>query len=83
MIKNNLPELKRRKEKNEMRKLTFEVMARELKDGVTVSHNTLARLFSADGTFKRIDFDTLEALCRYFQCGVGDIFEYQEEPAAQ
>lgn len=37
---------------------------------------TLYRLY--DGSNARIDYSTLEALCRYFGCQVGDILVYDE-----
>jgi putative transcriptional regulator len=42
-----------------------------------VSAPALARIY--DGTNIRIDYSTLEALCRYFNCAIGDILEYVEE----
>jgi len=39
-----------------------------------VSYNTAYGLYR--GTTRRVDFDTLEKLCRYFDCSVCDIFAY-------
>jgi putative transcriptional regulator len=37
----------------------------------------LYRLY--DGTNVRIDYTTLEALCAFFDCGIGDILVYIKE----
>ena len=42
-----------------------------------VSTPALTRLY--DGTNIRIDYSTIEALCRYFNCTIGDLLEYVEE----
>lgn len=42
-----------------------------------VSAPALTRLY--DGTNIRIDYSTLEALCRYFNCDVGDILYFDGE----
>ncbi|MFF3923117.1 helix-turn-helix domain-containing protein [Paenibacillus lactis] len=39
-----------------------------------VSPNALGRLY--DGSNVRIDYSTIEALCAYFECGIGDLLEY-------
>jgi len=41
-----------------------------------VSSPALTRLY--DGTNTRIDYSTLEALCTYFGCQVGDILYWEE-----
>ncbi len=53
-----------------------------------VAYNTAYGLYR--GTTRRIDFDTVEKLCRFFGCGVGDLLVYrpdetpaQDEPAGQ
>lgn len=28
---------------------------------------------------KRIDFESIDKLCRFFECGVGDLFEYKKD----
>ena len=46
-----------------------------------VAYNTAYGLYR--GATRRIDFDTLEKLCRFFGCGVGDLLVYRpdETPA--
>jgi putative transcriptional regulator len=48
-----------------------------------LSYSTCYALY-ADRT-RRIDFATLEALCRLFECRVGDVLEYvpQAEPETE
>lgn len=42
-----------------------------------VSAPALGRLY--DGTNTRIDYSTIEALCSYFECSIGDLLEYVPE----
>lgn len=42
-----------------------------------VSSPALGRLY--DGSNIRIDYSTIEALCRYFNCAIGDLLEYIPE----
>ena len=49
----------------------------KLAKDIGVSAPALYRLY--DGTNIRIDYSTLEALCGYFNCGIGDILEYVPE----
>jgi len=42
-----------------------------------VSAPALGRLY--DGTNVRIDYSTIEALCRYFKCSIGELLEYVDE----
>jgi len=44
---------------------------------IDVHRNTIGLLYYE--TAKRIDLDVLERLCKYFNCGVGDLLEYREE----
>ncbi|MDQ0062351.1 putative transcriptional regulator [Paenibacillus harenae] len=39
-----------------------------------VSAPALHRLY--DGSNVRIDYSTLESLCKHFNCSIGDIIEY-------
>lgn len=39
-----------------------------------LARNTVAGLYQEES--KRIDFETLELLCRHFNCKVGDLLEY-------
>ncbi|MNI81840.1 hypothetical protein D3C73_1384920 [compost metagenome] len=43
---------------------------------IGVSAPALYRLY--DGTNVRIDYTTLEALCKFFKCQVGDLLVYEE-----
>lgn len=71
MIVSRLRRLRFEKEEAEGRKLTYEVLTEETK----LSPTTLARLFKTE-PIDRIDGNTLDVLCRYFGCGVGDLLEY-------
>jgi len=65
MIKSNLPMLMASRRIRSINKLSKET---------GVSANALGRLY--DGTNVRIDYATIEALCAYFNCGIGDLLEY-------
>jgi putative transcriptional regulator len=54
------------------RKLKIADLAREL----GVHRNTITLLYYEKA--KRIDFDVLEKLCKYFNCKVSDMLEYIE-----
>jgi putative transcriptional regulator len=43
-----------------------------------VNRGTITRLYQE--TAVRVELDTLEALCRLLDCGVGDLFEYITDP---
>lgn len=68
MIKSNLPMLMAEKKIRSLNKLSKET---------GVSAPALARLY--DGTNVRVDYSTIEALCRFFNCGIGDLLEYVPE----
>lgn len=68
MIKCNLPMLMAEKKIRSLNKLSKDT---------GVSAPALARLY--DGTNVRIDYSTIEALCRYFKCSVGELIEYVED----
>ncbi len=53
------------------RKLKISDVAREL----GVHRNTIALLYYEKA--KRIDFDVLDKLCKYFGCAVSDILEFR------
>lgn len=42
-----------------------------------ISRNTIRALYYE--TAKGIQFETLEKLCNYLQCEIGDLFELEEE----
>ena len=70
MIKSKLKLLIAQLEIDSGRKLTYEILARE----ISLSKNTLYRL--AEGQTDRIDFLTLDKLCRYFKCNISDLLVY-------
>lgn len=55
------------------RKLKIADVAR----AIGVNRNTITLLYYEKA--KRIDFEVLDKLCKYFNCSVGDILEYKEE----
>jgi putative transcriptional regulator len=73
MIKSKLKVLIAQREIATRRKITYESLAAE----VGLSKNTLNRL--AEGQTDRIDFLTLDKLCRYFRCDVGDVLAYETD----
>ncbi len=42
-----------------------------------INRGTLTRLYHE--TAERVDLEVLGALCRYLQCQIGDILEYQSD----
>lgn len=58
---------------NPGRKMTL----RKLGDLVGVNKNTLGRLRS--GTAERVDLDTLDALCRFFNCAPSDLLLFSKD----
>lgn len=71
MIQSKLRRLRFEKEEKEGRKLTYETLREE----TGLASNTLARLLKPD-PLDRVDAQTLDALCRYFECSVCDVLEY-------
>lgn len=65
MIKCHLPMLMAEKKIRSLNKLSRET---------GVSAPALGRLY--DGTNIRIDYSTIEALCSYFECSIGELLEY-------
>jgi len=55
------------------KKLKIIDLAREL----DVHRGAITALYNEDA--KRIDIELMDKLCKYFDCGVGDIFEYRKE----
>ncbi len=41
-----------------------------------INRSTITRLYQE--TAVRIDIDTMDKLCQYFECQVGDLFEFYE-----
>lgn len=73
MIRSRMPLLRAEKEIREGRKLTVRVIA----DETDLSPGAVQRLMTLDA--ERVDFSTLNRLCKYFNCGIGDLLEYVEE----
>ncbi len=73
MIKSRLKLLIVSRELETGRKLTYEILAQE----VALSKTTLNRL--AEGQTDRIDFLTLDKLCRYFKCNISDLLVYEPD----
>ena len=71
MIKSKLKLLIAQREIATGRKLTYKRLAAE----VGLSKTTLNRL--AEGKTDRVDLLTLDKLCRYFHCNVGDLLTYE------
>jgi putative transcriptional regulator len=70
-IKNRIKILIAEKEIRENRKLTMRTIAQE----AGVSTNSLVAYTNQDVV--RFDAVVLEAFCKYFNCGVGDILFYE------
>lgn len=49
----------------------------DLQRATGLARNTLAGLYSEETT--RIDLTTLSAICKHYQCSVGDLIEYVED----
>jgi putative transcriptional regulator len=54
------------------RKLKIADVARD----IGVNRNTIALLYSEKA--KRIDFEVMEKLCKYFNCSISDLLEYKD-----
>jgi len=54
------------------RKLKIADVARD----IGVHRNTITLLYYEKA--KRVDLDVIDKLCKYFNCSVGDLFEYKE-----
>lgn len=70
MIRSRLKRLRLDKEEIENRKLTYRTMAEE----AGISSGVITRLMN--GVPDRLDTATVNTLCRYFKCSVGDLLEY-------
>lgn len=51
---------------------------RELSRQTGLAPNTINKLHNDD--FDRVDTNTIETLCAYFQCGLTDLFVLRDEP---
>nr|WP_274521602.1 helix-turn-helix transcriptional regulator [Ectothiorhodospira variabilis] len=55
------------------RKLKISDVARD----TGINRGTITRLYQETAT--RVDLEVVDALCRYFECEVGELFEYRAE----
>ncbi len=78
MIYSKVRQLRFQKEERDGVKLTYAA----LQAATGLNPNTLSRLLGRD-PIRRIDGDTLDVLCRYFGCGVGELLEYIPGPAKE
>lgn len=46
-------------------------------EALKVGPHTISRLYN--NTFKRVDADTVEKICEYFDCDLTDLFELKGE----
>lgn len=49
----------------------------QLSNETGISRLTLTNIYNETG--KAIEYETLHKLCRYFQCGVGDLLEFEDK----
>jgi DNA-binding Xre family transcriptional regulator len=75
VIYTRLPDLRRKKEYEERRRLPLRVLSAET--GLAV--NTIQRFLRGD--LERVSVATLDRLCRYFQVGsIAELIEYAPDP---
>ncbi len=70
MIRTRFEELRLKKSREVGEKLPL----RKIVDATGLAETTLLRL--SNETNLRVDYSTLNTLCKYFGCGVGDLLEY-------
>lgn len=51
------------------------VTIQDVHEGTKLNRNTISNLYHEKA--KRIDFDTIDKLCDFFNCEVGDLLEKQ------
>ncbi len=73
MIRNRFEELRLRKSREEGEKLPLKKIGKK----TGLSETTLWRL--SNGTNTRIDYATLDVLCRYFGCSICELLEYVKD----
>ncbi len=76
MVKSKLKLLIAQREIATGEKMTYESLAAD----VGLSKTTLNRL--TEGKTDRVDFLTLDKLCRYFDCTIADLLEYVPDAKA-
>ncbi len=77
MIRSKLKLLIAQREVATGEKITYE----SLSAATDLSKTTLNRL--AEGKTDRVDFLTLDKLCRYFECDLGDLLTYVPDEQAR
>jgi putative transcriptional regulator len=75
MIRSQLKLLIAQKELKERRSISYRVIERE----ADVPASTLSRL--ATDKMTRFEAETLSALCKYFECDIGDLLRYESDEA--
>ena len=70
MIRSNLDLIRVQKERREGRKLPYRVIA----DETGLSQGVLVRLMGQG--FDKVEKGTLNTICTYFGCSVGELLEY-------
>ena len=73
MVYCRIKELITEKERIEKRDISYRTLSAE----TGISTATIVKLASWDG-IKRIDASTIETLCQYFRCSVGDLLVYDK-----
>lgn len=73
MIRSDFERLRRRKSYEENRTLTIRTMAEE----TGLAKDTLQKIKANHPA--RFDATTIDALCRYFNCTVGDLLVYEPD----
>ena len=73
MIVSKFPALKRIKSAKENRDITL----REIAEATNLSLGTIHKL--STGNINGVKVETLNALCRYFGVGIGDLIEYKAD----
>lgn len=76
MLLSKAPRLRFEKEQQDGEKQTYD----RINAATGLSTSTLLRFFKRE-PLDRIDAGTIDALCRYFDCGLGDLLEYVPDGA--
>ena len=53
------------------------VNIQDVHEATGINRNTISNLYH--GKLKRVDFKTLDRLCKYFECQVGDILVWEQD----
>lgn len=77
MVRSKLKLLIQERNIERMRRGKKTLTTRQIADLAGIAHSTLTGLTA--NRMKGVQFDTLQALCRFFNCTPGDILEYRPE----